>query len=702
MKKAATSIHVKIAAVFLLVLSTLTCVFSIVGIIVLMRSNAYSDGGKELMTKTAVELLQEDVQIVVDAAKLSSVSYPDEVYRSTVQSNLDQIFPPEKTNFRYSVYNSAGELLYGNAEVGDDDSVFSFFGTSSEEPAPVTVKKSFASAAEATDFVNSVAANMGAEYQVLNSSLDWQEDGSVAVTIVCSRSTEYRINTVLPSEWAARDKYFYFDYFLSKLVRNRQLLIFVVLGSAVISIALLAYLIIASGRRKGDDKVHTMVFDKIPLEVFTGILVLLAFAPNLWFHLSDWFNVIHVTEYQDRFPLSVIVVVYRIVITLWFVLSIAVRCKNRTLFSNTLIARLLGIFRSTSDLAGRRIPILWRFIAASVILTALEALFIFMPEKKWMIAFWIFEKLAFIVMGLRLILSIDRLERGGKRLNDGDFDTQIDVEGMLPSLRNHAENLNGIREAMRQSLNERMRSERMKAELITNVSHDIKTPLTSVITYVDLLQREGVDCPDAQEYLNVLVRQTGKLKKLVVDLVEASKASTGSIPVEIEAVDVDLLLTQAAGEYSDRMTAKGLETVFDLEQELPMVEADPKLLWRVFDNLLNNAYQYAQPGTRVYLTTASAGETVSVLFRNVSSSKLNISSAELLERFVRGDPSRNTEGSGLGLAIAKDLTELQGGTFKLTIDGDLFKVLLTFPAAPSALSPEEQDAKKVSDEENKD
>ena len=461
--------------------------------------------------------LSSSVCSEASAAKLSSVSYPEEVYRSTVQSNLDQIFPPEKTNFRYSVYNSAGELLYGNAEVSDDDAQFSFFGSSSDEPAPVTVTKTFSSASEATDFVDSVAANMGAEYKVVKNSLDWQEDGTVVVTIVCSRSTEYRINTMLPSEWAMRDKYFYFDYFLSKLVRNSRLLIFVVLGSAVIAIALLAYLIIASGRRKGDDKVHAMVFDKIPLEVFAGILVLLVFAPNLWFRLSDWFSVMHLTEYQDRFPLSVIVVVYRIVITLWFVLSIAVRCKNRTLFSNTLTARLLGILRSTADLAGRRIPILWRFLAASVILTALEALFIFMPEKKYLIPFWILEKLAFIIMGLRLILSIDRVERGGKRLNDGDFDTQIDVEGMLPSLRNHAENLNGIRQAMRQSLDERMRSERLKAELITNVSHDIKTPLTSVITYVDLLQREGVDCPDAQEYLNVLVRQTGKLKKLVVD-----------------------------------------------------------------------------------------------------------------------------------------------------------------------------------------
>ena len=223
-----------------------------------------------------------------------------------------------------------------------------------------------------------------------------------------------------------------------------------------------------------------------------------------------------------------------------------------------------------------------------------------------------------------------------------------------------------------------MKSERMKTELITNVSHDLKTPLTSLISYVDLLKKEGLTSERAPEYLDVLDRQSQRLKKLTEDLVEASKASTGNIQAKLEDTDVNLLLSQAVGEYSERLAAASLTPVTTLDIAEPHILVDGRLLWRVFDNLLSNVTKYALPGTRVYLTTEARDGKVFVTFRNVSREPLNISAEELMERFVRGDASRNTEGSGLGLSIARSLTELNGGSLALTVDGDLFKATLVF------------------------
>ena len=224
-----------------------------------------------------------------------------------------------------------------------------------------------------------------------------------------------------------------------------------------------------------------------------------------------------------------------------------------------------------------------------------------------------------------------------------------------------------------------MKSEHFKTELITNVSHDIKTPLTSIINYVDLLTKEDVENPKVQEYLEVLTRQSARLKKLIEDLIEASKASSGVLKVNWAKCVPEVLLTQAAGEYEERLEQKNLELVIHHPQEELVVLADGRHLWRVFDNLLSNIYKYAQPGTRVYLDLEQDEKNVSIIFRNVSKNPLHMSGEELQERFVRGDSSRNTEGSGLGLSIARSLTELMNGTFGLLIDGDFFKVTLTFP-----------------------
>ena len=283
-----------------------------------------------------------------------------------------------------------------------------------------------------------------------------------------------------------------------------------------------------------------------------------------------------------------------------------------------------------------------------------------------------------------LSLQLQKVRDMGQALAAGDLDAQLDTRKMLPDIRRHAENLNAIGVGMNRAVEQRMRSERLKTELITNVSHDIKTPLTSIVNYVDLLKKEDLP-PAAAEYAAVLDRQSAKLKKLTEDLVEASKASTGNVSVSLAPIVVNEIILQAIGDYDERLTKGRLEVVVSTYEGSLMAMADGRLLWRVLDNLLSNVCKYAMPGTRVYVDLGTREERMFLTMKNISQDPLNVSAEELMERFVRGDASRHTEGSGLGLNIARSLMDLMGGTFDLSIDGDLFKAELTLPAAGPAL-----------------
>lgn len=268
-----------------------------------------------------------------------------------------------------------------------------------------------------------------------------------------------------------------------------------------------------------------------------------------------------------------------------------------------------------------------------------------------------------------------------QEINSEEGNMRISESGLFAINRQMAAAVNDLGDGLRHALQEQMKSERMKADLITNVSHDLKTPLTSIINYVDLLKREELHNEKANEYLEVLDQKSQRLKQLTEDLVEASRASSGNVVLDIRRIDVKELLMQTSGEFVERFEARGLQLIENFPQNPQYVDADGRRLWRIIENLFRNVEKYAMPHTRVYLDLINDGDRVAFSLKNISENPLNISPEELTERFTRGDESRSTEGSGLGLSIAKDLTEIQKGTFEIYLDGDLFKVTVSFPIA---------------------
>ena len=272
----------------------------------------------------------------------------------------------------------------------------------------------------------------------------------------------------------------------------------------------------------------------------------------------------------------------------------------------------------------------------------------------------------------------DQIADAITKIAGGDTSYQMNLAGLEGKELRVGNMINSIGTGLERALQEQVKSERLKADLITNVSHDIKTPLTSIINYVDLLKREQIPGERAQEYLKVLDQKSQRLKNLTEDLVEASKASSGNVKLEMTTLDIVEMIWQTNGEFEEKFATRSLELVSTLPESSILIEADGRHLWRVLENVYNNAFKYAMEHTRVYTDLELKDDKVYFTIKNISANPLNVQGEELTERFVRGDVSRTTEGSGLGLSIAQSLTKLQGGTFEILIDGDLFKVRVGF------------------------
>ncbi len=429
----------------------------------------------------------------------------------------------------------------------------------------------------------------------------------------------------------------------------------------------------AAGRRVGEALPRRNGFDYIPFDLVTAVYVVLAVVEGHAFaelcRALDWWGCL----------LTFGMLAADVPLLMLYTLSFATRVKTRTLWSGSVLGFCLTRVWRAAKAFVHWLPLVWKTALFAVVLAVVEFLYILGGEMDNVAVFWLVKNLILIPLLVLVAIGLRRLQRGAANLAAGQLEEQIDTVYLPGDLRRSATDLNHIGDGLSTAVEARVKSERFKTELITNVSHDIKTPLTSIVNYVDLLAKEPTDNEKITEYVAVLARQSARLKKLTEDLVEASKASTGNVAVKLEPCNLQVLLEQLVGEYAQRAETAGLEVRLRVPAVATTVSADGRHLWRVLDNLMSNVCKYALGGTRVYVDLTALNGTATMTFRNVSRQPLELEGEELTERFVRGDSSRHTEGSGLGLAIARSLTELQGGTLSVTVDGDLFKVAVTMP-----------------------
>lgn len=461
-------------------------------------------------------------------------------------------------------------------------------------------------------------------------------------------------------------------YWAELIYNCRYQLIVIAAVSFILCLVLFIFLLCAAGHRAGSEGIVPSFVDKIPFDLFT--LLMIVAISCLWAILAEM-------SYDSilLIMLACLVILVAALLILLYIMSFAVRVKLGGLIKGCIIYKVLAwvwrLIRSVCHAIAelvRGMPLVPKSCIAVAVILLLELISV----NSGVV--WLITNALLAAALIYTAICAKKLLTAGHKLAAGDESCVVDTSKLYGPFREHGEDLNTIRDGVSLAVEARMRSEHFRTELITNVSHDIKTPLTSIINYVDLLGKEKPENEKMREYIDVLQRQSARLKKLIDDLLEASKASTGNLTVNAEPCDVGVLLDQTLGEYGEKLSAAGLEPVLTKPEKPVIIMADGRHMWRIFDNLLNNICKYSQRGTRVYLEVCERDGKAVVTFRNISSRQLNISSDELMERFVRGDSSRNTEGSGLGLNIAQSLAQLQKGTMELTVDGDLFKVTLTF------------------------
>ena len=458
---------------------------------------------------------------------------------------------------------------------------------------------------------------------------------------------------------------------LSWLTEHTGLTIFLSALFAVLALFCFCFSMASAGHWAGHEGIHLTWLDKIPADVWLLVLLCTFFIGWEAFYY-EWGRVFFCAALVP--------------LVLLFLCAFAAQCKAGTVLRGALIGRIArflwrivrAVFRALLHTLVR-LPLVWKTALVGLVIAGAEFLLYINDFYRVRYGVFLVMKLIELLAVLYIAVSLRTLQKGGEKLARGDFSSPIDTRYLLWDFKRYGQELNDVQGGLEQAVQEQMKAEHLKTELITNVSHDIKTPLTSIVNYVDLLKKEDMPSPAAREYVDVLDRQSKRLKKLTEDLVEASKASSGALNVELQPTDVNVLLSQIEGEYQERLAACHLTLVTQPPAPGTMIQADSRLLSRVMDNLVSNVCKYALENTRVYVTAAVRDGQAVISFKNVSRDELNISPDELMERFVRGDASRHSEGSGLGLSIARSLVQLQGGTFALSIDADLFRADIVFP-----------------------
>ena len=632
MKKLKSSIAAKTAAIFLLVVLAIAFVGSVICVGAMADALVYAGGSNEMRER------------VLSSCGMS------EIFKS--YNRMCDGYTPEYVQYRSGNGDSAFRFILRDAKTGKvlfdglDGAEYQWHEEQALDIPHLNLSD--------TDYV----------YWDDNGGIGWADDLTSVVM-------EGYILKEIPEGESSR---IFMQLNMAELLyENRYTLIVVAAVSFVLCIVLFVFLMCAAGHRAGREEIVPSFIDKIPFDLLT--VLALSAAGCMWAIIAD-------SGFSDAFAIAVgcVAALGIALILLLYVMSFAVRVKIGGLIKGCIIYKVIawawGIVKKLwgfiADII-KNLPLVPKTIAVVAALLVLELIALNGGGFMW-----------FLVNGLLALaliytaICMKKLLLAGKKLADGEENCTVDTKLMYGPFKTYGEQLNTIQDGVSKAVEARMRSEHFRTELITNVSHDIKTPLTSIINYVDLLSKEKPENEKMREYLAVLERQSARLKKLIDDLLEASKASTGNLSVNAAPCDVGVLLDQTLGEYGEKLNTAGLEPVLTKPEKPVIIMADGRHMWRIFDNLLNNICKYSQRGTRVYLELCERDGKAVITFRNISSRQLNISSDELMERFVRGDSSRNTEGSGLGLNIAQSLAQLQKGTMALTVDGDLFKVTLTF------------------------
>lgn len=629
------SLFAKLSAVALvLALSALVGYGAYFSANLLMRQEVYKDHYVE--TQICEMQMQNSAYDVSEYFKLTMLSRKQDLtYEQQTQLNSlrDLIGPEIKGNFVWQVMDKTGNVLLSNFD--DEGSALTQLTNGDYRYDSFTLQDTVADA-----------------------------DGNSTTTV-----TRYRIQYGLRADLPYKDAYSKasadFQYGKRWLTPVMGLT-----GAGLIAVLLLyGFLAASAGRKAGEDKVALNPFDKIWTEIPVALFFILAFlavafaadgSGGLWFMIA--------------------------LLGIWavtFGLSLIRRAKAGMLYKTSFICLIVRGFQAIV----RHTSLFARMVGLVGAFTILQML-LFLSSNGVALLFLLMMNISIGVAGVWTAVQYEKIRKATDRMAAGELEQTIDVQS-VPIFAKMARNLNSTQTAIQIAVQNATRSERMKTELITNVSHDIKTPLTSIISYVGLLKSTSIQDPTALEYIDILEKKSKRLAQLMADLVEASKVTSGNIAVNLEPLNINELIKQAGGEFESRLAERNIQLLCRLPEQKVIVIADGRHMWRVLDNLFGNAVKYALDNTRVYVDLLDTENEALISIKNVSREALGIQPDELMERFVRGDSSRYTEGSGLGLSIAKSLMELQQGSMHIQIDGDLFKVILCLRKAPPSQPPVE-------------
>lgn len=618
------------------------------------------DAYKELFTLLdCIRAIQSDEQVNDYETSLASVFHSVGDYTEG-STNLTYLFADKET-----------QTIYTNKKA------YSSYAQLEQNLEKIFKEKAYAVVyPELSECVTNIP---GADLQVWNHTIDQSFDTKDFVFAV-SVDTKFSVADSMADEAENYETY-------SKLMF--PMLAGAIFGSVLWLIGMV-WLTVTAGRRPEDEEIHLNGFDRWYTEIAAGTVIGIWLAGTI---ISGTLIANSSLGYSHVVVTVIVICLICGTYTMaWFLigyLSLVRRIKAGTLWKNSLIRKVLKWIGKCSGKLADFARAFSRNTAEKIKVLLVGGAFLFL---QFLIIGCVFSgagvfllalmavDVAVMIFAIRKADGLDLIMDGLKKISDGELQYKIKTDTLTGKQKVMAEYINNIGSGLDAAVENSLKKERMQTELITNVSHDLKTPLTSIINYVDLMKRENPTDPKIQEYLRILDEKSQRLKVLTEDVVEASKASTGNIKLEMNDIDFVEMVQQVIGEFEEKFQEKNLTMMVHFTDEPSIIYADGQRMWRVLENVFGNVVKYAMEGTRVYAEISNRNKKVTFSLKNISAQPLNISADELTERFIRGDVARNTEGSGLGLSIAKSLTELQGGEFKLYLDGDLFKVMITFVA----------------------